>query len=665
MVIRVEEVLPSSRGRSDVRVLTLGEGSGQYILAKMPTDKQLPQHRKGGKVKEALSRTEASALAGQAGLAAWHALALMALGADVLAAAWAQPLVSARGWHDAILSAQEGLAAAAGRAGVASIPRLSHLVCREGNYLFPWTFRVGALCRSQNLRRPDVEGCPGLQGVDRVSVREFGAMFPDQKKWLSRLGQQSYSTSVARMLRCLDYRGPPELLSMWLCLFGDADLQVGPDWVRAHVEELVRYATEHRQRHGLWPHAANAIMAVLRAQARGCPDVQTSLEAPRQPQGRARPRRPSAAAASTPAPASACGSRDVPPDAAPQAPEVLALPYFPRLRLRGKRAFQDLWKRPPGPSSDVAAAMAAAEGCEAAAVAGDASGADADQEVHQAGGGAEPSDASSEASDPDYYEEDRARAAGCSCAFPSPPAGWGSAATGSAPWSSPQFYWLDVFGETAEKRAEGQEIAESCGGQFLNTKSVDGASARRYQFQTACARRIAAERLHRGGFTTGRPHVIRTHLRRRLEVEAAPPDVQTFPVATSELVQQARRIVAEIKGLGSAVAEAHSEAEICYHIRAPEPPAPCSSPPPQVLEASDSVEGASSAGSSSPPENLVSHGAAAFYLRVDEFNRRVQQRAAAAAAAAYEVLTPTEVDSSTDVEMEPRPVAARPDVQTS
>lgn len=79
-------------------------------------------------------------------------------GSDVLKCAWAMPLQTAREWLDSITFARSGLEHASRELKVKSLPRLNHSALGT-SYLFPWTFRAGALCRNQHLRH-DVAEAP-------------------------------------------------------------------------------------------------------------------------------------------------------------------------------------------------------------------------------------------------------------------------------------------------------------------------------------------------------------------------------------------------------------------------------------------------------------------------------------------------------------------------
>jgi len=117
-------------------------------------------------------------------------------------------------------------------------------------------------------KRLNITGC---------TVRSFLPLFPDAKeRLLSLLSPGNVSTnqikaqSLSDALSNLNYTGPPELLSMWACLFGDPEavglIAVrGVAWLRIHVPFLQKARKEYERAHGISPHLAVLLKQFVKA----------------------------------------------------------------------------------------------------------------------------------------------------------------------------------------------------------------------------------------------------------------------------------------------------------------------------------------------------------------------------------------------------------------
>lgn len=63
-------------------------------------------------------------------------------------------------------------------------------------------------------------GLGGLQSAHSQveTIAEFAALFPDQSDWLALFAELFNTDYVCQLRACLEYDGPPELLTMHLCL---------------------------------------------------------------------------------------------------------------------------------------------------------------------------------------------------------------------------------------------------------------------------------------------------------------------------------------------------------------------------------------------------------------------------------------------------------------
>ena len=116
-------------------------------------------------------------------------------------------------------------------------------------YHWPWYVRSHLLVemRAAGIRSLVMDGDMG--------ATQFAAMFPDMGGWV-----QAYSTdgsSLQEIMARLQYKGPVKLLTMHLCLCGDAAVTAQPpELLRTNVQLLRRLRVQYAAAHGLQPHPA-------------------------------------------------------------------------------------------------------------------------------------------------------------------------------------------------------------------------------------------------------------------------------------------------------------------------------------------------------------------------------------------------------------------------
>ena len=129
-----------------------------------------------------------------------------------------------------------------------------------GGYTVPWTFRSAAVARMRAF------GIEALAEPEAVSPAEFAAAFPDQNDWIGQLQGSSPCQTLADFAKLLSYQGPPELLTMKLCLHLEGDLQLyNPAWLWQHANQLHSGAQELAGQLGFFPHIA-VYLQMLREQ---------------------------------------------------------------------------------------------------------------------------------------------------------------------------------------------------------------------------------------------------------------------------------------------------------------------------------------------------------------------------------------------------------------
>ena len=122
-----------------------------------------------------------------------------------------------------------------------------NVLCKDnGAYSFLWTLRAWwqVDLRTKELR---------LEGGGRLSL--LGEVFPDQKGLLGLIEGQTQTTD--KFIRRTKYGAPLELLTMWMCLFGTAEvMSVSTDELKRRVPELRALKRSFHADHGVIPHPA-------------------------------------------------------------------------------------------------------------------------------------------------------------------------------------------------------------------------------------------------------------------------------------------------------------------------------------------------------------------------------------------------------------------------
>ena len=125
-------------------------------------------------------------------------------------------------------------------------------------YLRLWVARAWVLSAMAS------EGVLQLTGVRGVTVRDFGAAFPDSKGWFERLCS-SWDMPLSSFFQFLGYTGRPEFFSMFACLLLTRTLQVNPAWA-LHVQGKLQHSMDECARvHGVPKVPALCVEGVLRA----------------------------------------------------------------------------------------------------------------------------------------------------------------------------------------------------------------------------------------------------------------------------------------------------------------------------------------------------------------------------------------------------------------
>ena len=119
----------------------------------------------------------------------------------------------------------------------------------DWGYHWPWYLRTFLVVEMR------AAGVAALAIDADMSAEAMAAMFPDQGQWLSAFGRDG--ASLTAIMKRVGYTGPPELLSMVLCLFGDAAVTARtPESLEGRVPELRGARADYARAHGIQPHPA-------------------------------------------------------------------------------------------------------------------------------------------------------------------------------------------------------------------------------------------------------------------------------------------------------------------------------------------------------------------------------------------------------------------------
>ena len=108
----------------------------------------------------------------------------------------------------------------------------------------PQSYRTLWVIRCWLLWRMRQAGTTHLRLPQDFSVRDFSGCFPDQKSWALRLANRRVSAPLADVLSKLQYTGPPELFTMFCCLWGCNNLrqqlqELGDKWIEVNRSTLL------------------------------------------------------------------------------------------------------------------------------------------------------------------------------------------------------------------------------------------------------------------------------------------------------------------------------------------------------------------------------------------------------------------------------------------
>ena len=124
----------------------------------------------------------------------------------------------------------------------------------DKDYSVPW------ILRSKLLPVLYDAGVKRLKVTSTTKMQDLYRTFPDANSWMSSMMSVVSMVDFLAMplidyMQHLHYKHPPELLSMFFCLFGDADvLTFSLTWLRKHKKQLRAFRVKYESDHGVQAH---------------------------------------------------------------------------------------------------------------------------------------------------------------------------------------------------------------------------------------------------------------------------------------------------------------------------------------------------------------------------------------------------------------------------
>ena len=114
-----------------------------------------------------------------------------------------------------------------------------------GGYNAAWSMRCALVAGHtiKNIQRMD---------INNPSLKNFARMFPDQAAGVFRVARAVGQRTVADLIKKLQYRGPPQFLSMDLCLIGALE-KFDPQRIMENSAFLKHLMKKCRKDRHMWP----------------------------------------------------------------------------------------------------------------------------------------------------------------------------------------------------------------------------------------------------------------------------------------------------------------------------------------------------------------------------------------------------------------------------
>ena len=140
------------------------------------------------------------------------------------------------------------------------------------SYLTSWTMRAIL------LRRMYAAGASQLR-VDNSSFSDFASTFPDQKKMLEKIVVATPGLTCRAALKMSGYKGPPELMSMYLCFLKGVD-RTSTEFLTKNVGILTKTRGDYKKRNFQNPVPRELVKLVRESLRRGSPSLALEVHGP-------------------------------------------------------------------------------------------------------------------------------------------------------------------------------------------------------------------------------------------------------------------------------------------------------------------------------------------------------------------------------------------------
>ena len=115
--------------------------------------------------------------------------------------------------------------------------------------------------------------------LKKATVAQLARVFPDSYGWCQKFSKElrlnPQHAMAQTLFNRLGYTGEPETFSMWCCLFADPALTtVSSEELVENAQKMEKFALAHRKKHKIWPHPAQAYVAV---QKKNVDDLRSAL----------------------------------------------------------------------------------------------------------------------------------------------------------------------------------------------------------------------------------------------------------------------------------------------------------------------------------------------------------------------------------------------------
>jgi hypothetical protein len=132
-----------------------------------------------------------------------------------------------------------------------------HMQGTTADYGFPWFVRTYWQIELV------AAGAIGAIAKDlKFPFADLGTVFPDQNAWTSALSE--VTPTVGQFVTKVGYTGPVHLITMYLCIFGHADiLSHSAATLKRHLASLIKARKNFKNKTGINPSPANLVNLVI------------------------------------------------------------------------------------------------------------------------------------------------------------------------------------------------------------------------------------------------------------------------------------------------------------------------------------------------------------------------------------------------------------------